>query len=135
MKLFSRSWKRSEKPSKQRKYIENAPLHIKRIFFNATLSKELRKKYKRRSFPVKKGDTVKVLVGDFKNKIGKINGTDRKRIKIYIDGIEKGRKDGTKVFIAIKPNNVMIQELNLDDKLRRRAIERNSSSDKKGGVK
>ncbi len=126
-KKFSSSWNRSKKPSKQRNYLKNAPIHLKRILLNSPLSKELRKKYNRRSFPVRKGDVVKILVGDFKKKTGKVNKVDRKKMKVYIDGIEKVKRDGTKVFVAIRPNNIMIQELNLDDKLRRQALERKIS--------
>ena len=82
-KPFSNSWNSSKKPTKQRKYRENAPLNIRRAFLNALLSKELRKKYQRRSFPVRKLDQVKVFVGDSKGKIGKVNRVNLKMIKIY----------------------------------------------------
>ncbi len=126
-KPFSSSWKNSKKPTKQRKYRENAPLNIRRAFLNAILSRELRKKYQRRSFPVRRGDQVKVLIGDSKNKIGKVNRVNLKMLKIYIEGVEKVRRDGTKAFLAIEPSNVMIQELNIEDKLRRKALERKIS--------
>lgn len=126
-KPFSSSWKSSKKPTKQRKYRDNAPLGIRRAFLNAILSRELRKKYLRRSFPIRKGDQVKILIGDSKNKIGKVNRVNLKMLKIYIEGIEKVRRDGTKAFLAIEPSNVMIQELNIEDKLRRKALERKIS--------
>jgi len=122
-KIFSSGWVRSKKPSKQRKYRINAPLHIKRRFLNAHLSKELRQKYKRRSFPVRKGDTVKVVVGDLKKKIGKISKVNLRKSVVYIEGVERMKKDGTKVFPGINPSNLVVQELNLDDKFRRKALE------------
>ncbi|MBI4154586.1 50S ribosomal protein L24 [Candidatus Woesearchaeota archaeon] len=122
-KLFSSRWVRSKKPSKQRKYRINAPLHIRRRFLNSHLSKELKQKYKRRSFPVRKGDTVKVVVGDFKKKIGKISRVNLRKSVVYIEGIERMKRDGTKVLPGINPSNLVIQELNLDDKLRRKALE------------
>ncbi|MBS1194889.1 MAG: ribosomal protein L24p/L26e, archaeal/eukaryotic, partial [Methanomicrobia archaeon] len=47
---------RSIQPRKQRKARYTAPLHIKGKFLSATLSKELREQYKRRSLRVVKGD-------------------------------------------------------------------------------
>ncbi len=43
-KKFSTSWKASRQIRKQRKYRENAPLHLRNKFMTANLSKELRKK-------------------------------------------------------------------------------------------
>ena len=91
---------------------------------SANLSKELRKKYGKRNIPVKKGDKVIILRGKFKKKIGKINKVDLKKRKIYIDGIESVKKDGTKAFVPIVPSNVQIQEAILDDKKRKKLIER-----------
>ena len=69
-KKFSKKWKASGKARKQRKYVANAPLHIKKKFLSANLSKELRKKYGR-SLQIRKGDSVKVMRGKFKGKTGK----------------------------------------------------------------
>ncbi len=60
-KKFSDKWKASKLPRKQRKYLANAPLHIKRKFLSANLSKELRKKHGKRSIPIRKGDTVRIM--------------------------------------------------------------------------
>ncbi len=124
MKQFSKSWKSSKKPRKQRKYLYNAPLHIRKNFLSANLSKELRKKYSIRSLSLRKGDKVKVMRGQFKKHNGSIVDVDRKNIKVYIDGCQVVKKDGTKVNVPIHPSNLQIIELNLDDKKRRRILER-----------
>ena len=46
-------WKSSKQPRKQRKYIANAPLHIKIKLTGVNLAKELRKKYQKRSIPLR----------------------------------------------------------------------------------
>ena len=51
---FSKSWKSSKQPRKQRKYIAKAPLHIKRKLMGVNLSKELRKKHGKRNIVVRK---------------------------------------------------------------------------------
>lgn len=117
-------------PRKQRKFRANAPLHIKHKFLSVNLSKELRKKYKKRNFPIKKGDMVKIFNGEYKKKTGKISEVNTKKSKVIIDGIFKSKKDGTKVKIYFHPSNLQIQELNLEDKKRIIAIERNPEKKK-----
>jgi|TARA_B100001971_G_C18105720_1_gene491378 large subunit ribosomal protein L24 len=117
-KKFSTSWVSSKQPRKQRKYRHNAPLHIKSKFLNAHLSKELRERYKRRSIRVIKGDTVKVIRGQFKKTTGKVDRVNTKTTKLYIDKIEVTKREGSKVLVPIEPSNVMITELNLNDKKR-----------------
>ena len=121
---FSRSWKSSKQPRKQRKYIANAPLHIKQKFVSSHLSKDLRTRYKTRSIVLKKGDKVKVFRGQFKGKVGEVNRVDLKKTLAYVDGIEITKRDGTKVFKPIHPSNLMIQELNLGDRKRQKIFDR-----------
>ncbi|MBT5022103.1 50S ribosomal protein L24 [Candidatus Woesearchaeota archaeon] len=130
-KTFSLSWKSSKQPRKQRKYKANVPLHLKRKFLSAHLGKELREKYKRRNFPLVSGDKVKIFTGQFKGKEGKIDRVALKRGRVYITGIERARKDGSKSMYPFQPSNLLIIELNLKDKKRKEALERNLKSEDK----
>ena len=121
---FAISWKRSVQPRKQRKYRHNAPLHIRQKFVSAHLSKELRKKYSRRSINLRKGDNVKVMRGQFRNKQGKVEEVDLKKTLIYISGIEISKKDGTKARRPLHPSNLLATELNVDDKMRNKVLKR-----------
>ena len=121
---FSSSWKKSKQPRKQRKYRYNAPLHVKQKFVSTHLSKELRKKYKKRNVNLRKGDSVKVMRGQFKNKSGKVDEVDVKKTSVYVDGIETVKRDGTKSRYPIHPSNLIITEVNLDDKMRNKIIGR-----------
>jgi len=91
---------------------------------STNFSKELRKKYGKRNFPVKKGDNIRIMKGEFKGKTGKIEGINLKRLRITIDGINRTKKDGTKVNVYFDPSNLQIKELNLEDGKRRQALER-----------
>src|SRR3989344_6562113 len=115
---FSKNWKSSKQPRKQRKYLANAPLSIKRKFLSANLSKELRKKHEKRNLPVRKGDTVKIMRGKFRGKQGKITEVNTKISKIKIEGIQVKKQDGSKVDVRIIPSNIQIIELNAEDKKR-----------------
>lgn len=121
---FSISWKKSKQPRKQRKYRYNAPLHIRQKFVRAHLSKDLRKKYKKRSIAVRKGDTVKIMRGQFKNKTGKVELVSLKKTFVFVSGINLTKKDGTKVKCQLHPSNLMITELITDDKMRAAILER-----------
>jgi len=121
---FSSSWIKSKQPRKQRKYRHNAPLHIRQKFVSTHLSKELHKRYKRRSMNLRKGDGVKIMRGQFKNKVGKIEEVSLKKIKVYVSGIEVVKRDGTKARYPIHPSNLIITEVNLDDKMRIKILER-----------
>jgi len=115
----------SKKPGKQRKWRFNAPLHRRRKMVTSPLSKELRQKYKRRTLPVRKGDKVRLMRGDFKGNTGEVTRVSLKAYKIYMDGITIKKADGTDVERAIDPSNVMITDLFMDDKERRDVLERN----------
>jgi len=121
---FSKLWKRSKQPRKQRKYIANAPLHIKRKFVSSHLSKELIKKYSTRNIPTIKGDKVKVTRGIFKGKIGKIEKVLIKKTRVYIENCQMAKNDGTKAYYPIHPSNLIITELNLTDNKRKEKLEK-----------
>lgn len=129
-KQFSTKWKGSKQPRKQRKYLARAPLHLKRKLLSANLDKSLRERYQKRSFSLRKGDTVKIMRGSFKGKTGKIENVDVKRIRVSIEKIQRSKRDGTKVNVFFKPSNLQIKELNLDDKERIKSIEKKIKKEK-----
>jgi len=131
-KEFSKKWIRSKQVRKQRKYIYNAPLHIRRKMMSVNFSKELREKYHRRNFPVRTGDKVVVISGQFKGLTGKVEKVMLKKYKVHVEKAELTKRDGSKVKYSIHPSNLRIVELNLEDKKRVNALEKKLSMDKKG---
>jgi len=123
-KEWSKHWVASKQRRKQRKYRYNAPLSTRHKFLSAHLSKELRERFKRRSFPIRKGDEVVVMRGEFKGVKGKVERVDMKRVKVYIDGLRVKKVNGSEVAKPLEPSNLMITELNLEDKERVKALER-----------
>ena len=123
MKKFSADWKSSTKRSKQRKYRFNAPLHIKQKLAHSHLSKDLRAKYGKRNASVRKGDKVKIMRGQFKKHEGKVERLDLKKSLVFVSGFDVTKKDGTKKLLPSHPSNLMITELNLDDKIRQQSLE------------
>jgi large subunit ribosomal protein L24 len=127
-KEFSKSWKSSKQPRKQRKYLAKAPLHIRKKFVGANLSKELRKKHNKRNISLVKGDIVKILRGKFRGKKGKILSVNLSSSKITIENINVKKQDGSKVPVKIIPSNVQIIELNLNDSRRKIKTETSKKS-------
>ncbi|HDI23880.1 MAG: 50S ribosomal protein L24 [Thermoplasmata archaeon] len=119
----------SRQPRKQRKFLFNAPLHIRRKFLSAHLSDDLITKYKRRSFPIAKGDTVKVVRGDFKGHTGKVAEVDLKRGIVKVEGVLITKADGKRVMRPLHPSNLIITKLNLTDPIRRKKLERGVSEE------
>lgn len=118
MKKWSKCWRKSVKPRKQRLFTRNAPLHIKNKFLGCHLSKELREKHNFRSVRVKKGDKIKVLRGQFKGKLGTVERISIKKCRVFITGIETLKKDGSKSLYPLHPSNLIITELNKSDRFR-----------------
>jgi len=91
---------------------------MKKNFVTANLSKELRKKHRRRNISLRKGDTVKIVRGTFKKKQGKVSEVFLKASKIVVEGIQIKKRDGSKANVKLEPSNLQIIELNLSDKKR-----------------
>ncbi len=117
-KDFSKHWQKSKKPGKKIKFLKNAPLHVKKKLVRANLSKELREKSGKRSFGLRRDDKVKIVRGQFKGKSGKVESVIVKKAKSYITGIETIKKEGSKTKYPINVSNLVIENLNLEDKKR-----------------
>jgi large subunit ribosomal protein L24 len=126
-----RTAKAVTKPAKQRKMLFQAPDHIRYKFFAAPLSPELRKSHGVKTIPVRSGDTVRIMRGDHKGFEGKIVRVDREKYRIYVEGLTREKVDGTTTFVPIHPSKVMITRLNLDDKWRKKILERKKEARKR----
>ena len=115
---FSTAWRGSSQPRKQRKYAANAPIHLKRKLLSINLAKDLRKKYGKKNIPARKGDTVRIMRGKFKGKKGKINEIKVKMEKIYVEGVQVKKRDGSTVNVPSKASNLQITELYAEDRKR-----------------
>lgn len=127
-KDWSSKWGSSTQPRKQRKYRYNAPLHVKQKFISAHLSETLRNRFGRRSMPLRKGDDVKVMRGDNNGFKGKVDRVDLKRTKIYIEGFNVKKVDGSEVMRPVNPSNILIVETKMDDKRRQMIVERSKKA-------
>ena len=109
-------------PRKQRKMLYQAPSHIRYQQFSAPFSSSLKAAHHVNSFPVRTGDTVRVMRGDRKGSEGKVADVDRRKYRIFVEGITREKVDGSTIQVAIHPSKVMIANLNLDDRWRRESL-------------
>jgi large subunit ribosomal protein L24 len=119
------------KPSKQRKMLYEAPAHIRHKLLAAHLSPQLRATHIVKSLAVRSGDTVRVMRGDHEGFEGKITRIDLKTYRIYLEGLTREKVDGTAVFLPVHPSKVMVTRLNLDDKWRKKILERKQKAQTK----
>ena len=94
----------------------------------APISKDLRKKYSRRSARIMLDDTVKVIRGEYKGITGKISKISTDSNSIAIAGNKKEKLKGDKIDVYIHTTNVIITALNTDDKWRLKILEKKSKS-------
>ncbi len=128
---FSLQWIASVQPRKQRKYRYNAPFHIRHKFLSAHLSKELRKKYGKRSLPLRKGDEVLVMRGNFAKKKAKVVSVNLQNTRVYLEGLQRTKRDGTKVSVNFKPHILQIVALFTEDKGRLNVLTRKTGTSAK----
>ena len=108
----------SKQPRKQRKALYNAPAHARGKHLSATLSKDLRADLGKRSLPLRTGDKVRVLRGDFKGHEGEVLSVDYASYKVTIEEVTLSKPDGTAVFLPVDPSNLMIIDADTKDERR-----------------
>jgi len=94
----------------------------------ATLSKDLRKKYSRRSVRIMVDDTAKVIRGEYKGIAGKVSKISTNNSSIAIEGNKKTKLKGDKIDVYIHSSNVVVTSLNTDDKWRIKILEKKPKS-------
>lgn len=114
----------STQPRKQRRALFQAPIHRRRKEISAHLSEDLMVQFNRRSVPLRKGDQIEVVRGDFKGTSSEVLRVDRKRLLIEAENVTIRKSDGTEVVRPIHASNVIVTKLDLTDPKRRAMLER-----------
>jgi len=107
------------KPTKMRnKMIYRATYQTKSKQLGSALSKNLHKKYGKRSVRVIEGDSVTIVRGEFKGVDGKISKISTQKSSVSIEGIKKEKTKGDKFDVYIHTSNLVVTSLNTGDKWR-----------------
>ena len=115
---------RSSLPRKTRnQQIYYAAMQTASKQLSCALSKELRKKYGKRSVRIKEGDTAKIIRGEFAGvdgKVTKISVADR---GVNIEGVKKEKLKGDKFDVYVHTTNIVLTGLDSGDKWRINKLE------------
>jgi len=112
------------------KLIYRASHVVKSKQISSPLSKELQKKYTKKSIRVVKGDNVKIVRGEFKGVDGKISKITVQKGSVAIEGVKKEKTKGEKFDVHVHSSNVIVTGLNSDDKWRISKLEGKKPSNK-----
>jgi large subunit ribosomal protein L24 len=112
------------------------PKHQRDKMVGAVLEDSLRKQYGRKNIRVIKGDSVRVMRGEYKGVEGKVEKLNTEQATFHIEGIQREKIRGGQVKVPIHSSNVMVISLNLDDGFRSRKLQgatksESASSEKK----
>ena len=89
----------------------------------SNLSKDLQKKYGKKSVRALEGDSITISRGEFKGVDGKIVKISTEKSSVTIDGIKKEKTKGDKFDVYIHTSNLVITSLNTSDKWRMAKLE------------
>jgi len=96
------------------------------------LSRELRAKHGFRSLPVRTGDRIMIVKGDYKGVEGDVNRVDRVKGRVYVSGVYRENARGEQRLVPIPLNSVILVKIDEKDKWRKRVLERKSKPVKEG---
>jgi len=111
--------------------IYRAVNNVRNKQIGAALSKQLRQKYQRRSIRIVKGDTVKILRGEYKGIDGKVTKISLEKNSIAVEGVQREKLKGGKIDLYIHSSNTVITSLNTEDNWRTKKLERKAKPEVK----
>jgi large subunit ribosomal protein L24 len=103
--------------------LKHVPKHLHDARICSTLIEDLRRQYRRRNARVIKGDTVKVMRGEYTGIEGKVEKVNTERGTLAIEGVQREKIKGGNVKVQIHASNVTIVGLNLQDKYRQAKLQ------------
>ena len=92
--------------------------HKRDKFLGANLSENLREQHNKRSMRVIKGDTVRILRGEYFGIEGKVEKVNTEKSTLSIEGVQREKIRGGNVKVQVHASNVQILSLNTDDDYR-----------------
>jgi len=105
------------------------PKHQRDKMVGAMLEDSLRKQYRRKTIRVIKGDSVRVMRGEYKGVEGKVEKVHTDRATFHIEGIQREKIRGGQVKVPIHSSKVMVIGLNLDDDHRSSKLQRGTNAE------
>ena len=109
---------KTKKPGKQRRRMLTGVYHVKRKLLVAPIDKPLVKQVNRKRAPLRKGDTVKILVGDNKGKTSVVERVNYDKGLVYLKDVKVTNSRGQEKLLPFQASNLVITDLISNDKKR-----------------
>src|SRR5919206_194274 len=113
--------------------LKHVPKHLHDARICSTLIEDLRRQYNRRNARVIKGDTVKVMRGEYTGIEGKVEKVNTERGILAIEGVQREKIRGGNVKVQIHASDVTIMSFNLQDTYRQTKLQSNLDGRSKAG--
>ena len=115
---------RSSLPRKTRnQQIYYAAMQTASKQLSCALSKDLRKKYGKRSARIIEGDTASIVRGEFAGVDGKVTKISIPDKGVNIEGVKKEKLKGDKFDVYVRTTNIVVTALDTEDKWRINKLE------------
>ncbi|HTW40277.1 MAG TPA: 50S ribosomal protein L24 [Thermoplasmata archaeon] len=109
-------------PRRQRKAFYTAGTFERRRRMTVPLSRDLRSRFRARSIPIRKGDTVRVLSGSFVGREERVAKVIRRDYAVVLDNVTLKTGEDKLKPLPIRTSHLVITRLNLSDPWRRRVL-------------
>lgn len=109
---------KTKNPGKNRKRMLTGVYHVKRKSLVAPIDKPLVKQVNKKKTSLRKGDTVKVLVGEHKGKTSVVEKVNYDKAVVYLKDFKVTNSRGQEKLLPFKASNLVITTLVLNDKKR-----------------
>ncbi|EQD36721.1 60S ribosomal protein L26 [mine drainage metagenome] len=110
-------------PRRQRRALYTADSFQRRRRMTVPLSRELRARFHRRSIPLRKGDTVRVMRGSFIGREERVQKVDRRGYTVTLEHVTLKSGEEKLKPLPIRTNHLLLLRLNLADAWRREALQ------------
>ncbi len=109
-------------PRRQRRAVFEATTAERRHRMTVPLSRELRKRFHRRSVPLRKGDTVRVMKGSYIGREERVQKISRRDYSVTLDNVTLKSGEEKLKPLPIRTNHLLLVRLNLADEWRRETL-------------
>ncbi|MGA7923002.1 MAG: 50S ribosomal protein L24 [Thermoplasmata archaeon] len=113
---------RSTQARRQRRAVFSAHSFVRRRRMTVPLSRELRARYHRRSLPLRKGDTVRIIGGSYVGREERVAKVTTRNYAVTLDNVTGKTADAKLKPLAVRPSQLVLTKLNLADPWRRRIL-------------
>jgi len=108
---------------RQRKALYTASTQARRRLMTVPLSRELKSRFHRRSIPIRKGDTVRILAGSYVGREERVAKVNRRTLSVTLDNVTSKTGESKQTPLPIRTGHLVLIRLNLADPYRRRILQ------------